>query len=218
MKQYQACVATGACKPAADVVVDPEVNDHKWNRKWAASCSAVHSSKLEHPINCIDWDQARTYCDAMKTRLPTEAEWEFAARGTDGREYPWGKDNPTTKLANVCDGECAKLFAARGEAWDPLYSASDGWASTAPVGSFAAGASPFGILDMAGNVAEWVSDWDAQYTTNEQTNPKGPQSGTKRVTRGGDWQAAEASSVITSRCSSTEPHARLPTIGFRCAR
>jgi formylglycine-generating enzyme required for sulfatase activity len=220
VKAYQACVATGECQPAPDGISDPEITEVAWRQKWRSSCNVNRTDRTEHPINCIDWEQARRYCTAMNKRLPTEAEWEYAARGRDGREFPWGKDVPTTKLANVCDGSCEKFFDRIHEAWTSMYPDNDGWETTAPVGSFASGASPFGALDMAGNVDEWTNDWYAKPTIRDlDVNPKGPNSGTARVTKGGNWQAMDRDySVQAWIRGEAKPSTRMPTLGFRCAK
>lgn len=119
--QYSACVEAGACSA-------PNTRN---------DCNFGASGRRDHPVNCVDWEQARAYCAWAGKRLPTEAEWEKAARGVDGRRYPWGDEGPTPTRAN-------------------LSGAHDGFSATSPVGRFLAGASPFGALDMLGNVSEWL--------------------------------------------------------------
>ena len=157
--QYRKCVEAGACQ-------EPGC----WNN------SDVNAP--DQPVVCVSWDEAQAYAAWVGGRLPTEAEWEKAARGTDGRIYPWGNKFDGTRL-NYCDRNCES-------AWKDT-SADDGYALTAPVGSYPAGASPYGALDMVGNVSEWVADrYDAgYYARSPARNPQGPDSGDVRVSRGG---------------------------------
>ncbi|MGH8057867.1 MAG: formylglycine-generating enzyme family protein, partial [Candidatus Entotheonellia bacterium] len=165
--QYMACVAIGAC-------TEPDSDSER-------KCNWKRAGRENHPISCVDWDQGRTFCTSIGGRLPTEAEWEYAARGTDGRKYPWGNQEVDGNRANFCDVNCKYDWRER--------AANDGYRETAPVGSFPRGASPFGALDMAGNVSEWVADWhdDTYYQRSPEDNPRGPVSGSKRVERGGGW-------------------------------
>jgi formylglycine-generating enzyme required for sulfatase activity len=134
--QYALCVAAGACQPPF-TSESLTIKNYYGNPEYA-----------NNPVVWVNWDMARTYCEWTGRRLPTEAEWEKAARGTDGRKYPWGNDPVSGERANLCDVNCPKSFAN--------YNYNDGYADTAPVGSYPAGASAYGVMDMAGNVWEWT--------------------------------------------------------------
>ena len=158
----------------------------------------------------MSWNDAVAYCNWAGRRLPTEAEWEKAAKGTDGRMFPWGNAPVAGDLLNLADASLKYHWSDE--------SINDGYTYTAPVGSFPRGVSPYGALDMAGNIWEWTADWyRADYYTNSPyANPQGPDSGdNKRVQRGGGWNSLGRQSRTTFR-QWNYPDDTWGNDGFRC--
>jgi len=176
--------------------------------EWRHPRAPDSEARGDHPVVHVSWDDADAYCTWAEARLPTEAEWEKAARGIDERIYPWGDSFDGLRL-NYCDDQCAVYW--RDSEFD------DGYAYTAPVGSYPGGASPYGALDMMGNVWEWVSDWysESYYSVSPAQDPPGPRSGTQRAMRGGAWYDLGFFRV-TLRWRN-EPDDRYEDVGFRCA-
>lgn len=202
---YAECVRKGKCS-------EPE--SYKAERgNYRVFCNWNHpEGRANHPVNCVDYEQARAYCAWVGKRLPTEEEWELAARGgTESRRFPWGNNQPGPTRLNACGLECTKnLVAQRFPGGNPMYPASDGWPETAPVGSFPAGASKHGVLDLAGNVWEWTS---SPYETYD-----GRTSEPKRVLRGGSWGGMDARTERTTNRFRLDPSSRAQFLGFRCAK
>ncbi len=187
--QYQTCVEVGACEP-------PSRNSSD-TRAFYYNSPAYEN----HPVLYVSWQEAQAYCTWVDRRLPTEAEWEKAARGERGiRLYPWGDEAPDCSRANhhaPADEDCM--------------------GDTAEVGHYPLGASPYGAWDMAGNVWEWVADWYGEYPLERQENPPGPERGVYRVVRGGSF-TYEPSYLRTTYRYYVMPNTRNSEIGFRCVR
>ena len=181
---YQQCIAAGACE---DIPTDDA--QHRCNLK---------NGRLDHPINCIDWKQAQSFCGWIGGRLPTEEEWEFAAKGGSSRVYPWGDSPLDATRANVCDRQCRLA--------DPTFTwadstLDDGFGATSPVGSFSAGASRWGLLDMTGNVWQWTASAYGETAS--------------KVQRGGAWSDLPRHARASDRYRN-DPALRIPSIGVRC--
>ncbi len=183
--QYSLCVMAGDCQRPSSTKSATR-NSYYGNAKFA-----------NYPVIYVSWDDAQAYCAWAGGRLPSEAEWEKAARGTEGRIYPWGNQTPNCNLANY------------------IRCASD----ISPAGSLPGGASPYGLFDMAGNVYEWVADWysETYYASSPASNPIGPPSGQTRVMRGGAWNYASRVVRVANRGGGV-PVNRLSGVGFRCSR
>lgn len=197
---YERCTSSGVCTNG--------VREYE-------ECAQGARGEGRHPVDCVSWIQANAYCGAIGARLPTEAQWEFAARGTDGRPYPWGWDAADGTRGNWCGIGCITRWNTEhpDHLW-PVPATDDAFERSAPVGSFPAGASPYGVLDLLGNVREWVADRTAPYPARAQTDPTGAASGSQRVVRGAGFE--DFAFPATFRDSSG-PTYWSATIGFRCA-
>jgi serine/threonine-protein kinase len=188
---YRRCVETGECQPPKD------------RRSYSREDYFANPAFDDFPVVYVYWEMAKTFCEWRGTRLPTEAEWEKAARGTDRRTYPWG-EGIDCRRANYYKQEGTVFSACVGDA--------------AAVGSFEEGSSPYGIHDMTGNVWEWTADWYAEsyYAVSPESNPAGPEAGREKVVRGGSWFFSDYSSRAANRYW-FNPAVAYDNIGFRCA-
>jgi formylglycine-generating enzyme required for sulfatase activity/serine/threonine protein kinase len=221
---YKACSDIGECKrpeaipnyPKADSVAEAQ---HEKNRTIQADLCTFGKEGLEkHPINCVSWTMADAYCKVQKKRLPTEAEWEYAARGSDGRKYPWGEEPGDQTHMNACGLECNKWETAHGLKPGPrMWAADDGFFGTAPVGSFPKGKTKFGSYDFIGNVWEWTADWFETYKPEEAVNPTGAPAGDRKSIRGGGFNGGAQLWLDPAFRYHQLATASAPGIGFRCA-
>ncbi len=180
--QYRRCVAGGVCSSPRD----PQAFDDP--------------QRGQHPVTNITWKQAYAYCQWLGRRLPTEAEWEKAARGTDGRRFPWGNNEEAIK------------------SWTKERTMTSSRNGTSAIGSVAEAASPYGVYDLVGNAWEWVKDWYAEdyYAVAPRQDPQGPLRGSFRVLRGGDWSQGPLELRASTRAWDEMSYWG-PTLGFRCA-
>jgi formylglycine-generating enzyme required for sulfatase activity len=179
--QYRKCVEAGWC-------TEPTCS--------YGTSTYMDETKEDHPVGCVDWYEASAYCEWSGGQLPTEAQWEKAARGTEAREYPWGAEFD----AALCNSSESAI------------------GGSTPVGLYSPdGDSPYGLADVSGNLWEWVTDWYdiGYYAQSPSSNPTGPQGGENRAARGGSWYGNYCSVRTTYRYYNT-PHGRSPGMGFRC--
>ncbi len=174
VRAYRACVESGMCSEAG----------------LGFSCNWHWPNRDDHPVNCVDWYQATTFCAWAGKRLPTEEEWEYAARGRQSREYPWGSKEPTEGL---------------------LCAYHDSSIGTCEVASFPAGDTPTGLHDMIGNVWEWTASRYCPYDKPECSEKS-------RVSRGGGWIYGLPADLCAAIRSWGKPTRRMGILGFRCAR
>ncbi len=208
---YQRCVEERRCAPASTRASWPELFPNEVDA-WSQFCNANVPSRAQHPINCVEWGMADTYCRAYGWRLPTEEEFEYAARGgAEQRTFPWGEQPPDETRLNACGPECTPIISAiRGSGWLRLYDRPDPWGGTSPVGSFPAGRGRWGHFDLSGNVWEWTSTLYCPYD-----NP-GCFSDERVVRGSGFLQVNLLKTRATRRNQDTEWHASGDS-GFRCA-
>ena len=196
MSAYRRCVEAGACtKP----VPNSELRYYNWG----------YELRDNHPVNGVTWYQARDYCSWAGKRLCTEAEWEKAARGTDGRLYPWGNDAPNDDYAVIDSG---MDYSEDSKPW-PVLSSSE------TVCSHELGNSPYGLCDMAGNVWEWTGDWFEEYYYKKTplANPRGPADGDYKTIRGGRYYRV-GFYLRSSARSFFRPGSEFVYLGFRCCK
>jgi formylglycine-generating enzyme required for sulfatase activity len=199
---YARCVAAAHCE-AAPLTVNASWVGAGDATAWSQFCNGNREDRARHPVNCVDWDDANAYCRWAGKHLPTGADWQRAAQGDDGRTYPWGNDPPGPQRLNACGTECAALSQrVVGKVMPAMFDGDDGSPTTAPVGSYPAGASHYGVVDMAGNVWEWVAD----------------RHGDSRQYRGGGWLTYQLENVSVAHPLADSPALRLNTLGFRCAK
>jgi len=203
-EEYQACVDAMVCTAKHYDDGTCYIYD---GTTWVYGVVPAQFRGATNPVVCVTWDEAKTYCEWAGKRLPTEAEWEKAARGTEGWKYPWGNlPFPTCEYAVMNDPNAGGLGC--------------GTNGTLPVGSRPKGISPYGVYGMIGNVWEWVNDWYASdyYASSPTNNPTGPETGACHVMRGGAWDSRPDTLRASSRLVGHPGTFHDSAYGFRCAK
>ncbi|MBN1937393.1 MAG: SUMF1/EgtB/PvdO family nonheme iron enzyme [Anaerolineae bacterium] len=200
--QFDAFVKATGYKTTAEMAKKgwkwtPQGVEFIWYAYWYEPLGPYYPSveeAMQHPVVSVSWDDAAAYCQWAGKRLPTEAEWQLAAFGADGRQYPWGNEAPGGQYLNYCDAQCQ---------WGNKAGDKDGFARTAPVCQYSQGLSPYGLCDMGGNVWEWTADWEVE--------------GKTRVIRGSSWARPADDAGLSGRAG-YEYNGVLDVLGFRCTR
>ena len=221
---YQQCVDEGSCKPAdarPDFPAGRNQTSEDHNKQldaFAALCNTGKAGRDDHPINCVDWYRADAYCKNYGFRLPREAEWEYAARGNDGRRFPWGNDSGGMYYMNAAGTEWGAFLEKSGlpKPSGLMYQQDDGFPGTAPVGKYPRGQTQTGQLDMVGNVWEWTHDWYALYKPGAVVDPKGPAAGDRKAIRGGGFNGEVSLWVNPAARYHQLATASVHAVGFRC--
>jgi formylglycine-generating enzyme required for sulfatase activity len=202
--QYRACAERGDCS-RGHTEADWSLHGRRAPRRKRAEasrrCNAEREGTDEHPMNCVTWEQANAFCHSQGKRLPTEAQWERAARGDGERRYPWGSAPPTSERVNACGPECTREV--------PAYAESDHFEGTSPVGRSPLGATPDGVHDLGGNVREWTAGAVDEL-------PPGAMPVEHRVVRGGGFASMERTELESGHRQPVAVNERRPDLGFRC--
>lgn len=217
---YADCAQGGPCSAAPSTAQSASLTEEQRTLE-SERCNGDRAARSRHPVNCVAWHQAETYCRAQGKRLPSEHEWEWAARGGDQeRSYPWGEAEPGPDLVNACGRECAPTPKS-GREPPRLYSASDGDAATARTASHARGAGRGRVFDLAGNVWEWTASPELTYRDESGSHDdggwgSGAPDPNNRVVRGGSYTATTDAEVRVTARGLRNVKDRRADVGFRC--